>query len=82
MNKKDERGGDEMKVVGKSVGEKLVNLRAEKTQREVAEAVGISISALAMYESGQRIPRDEVKVRLARYFGASIEEIFFARNVH
>ncbi|WP_060803401.1 helix-turn-helix domain-containing protein [Negativicoccus succinicivorans] len=71
-----------MKVVGKSVGEKLVNLRAEKTQREVAEAVGISISALAMYESGQRIPRDEVKVRLARYFGASIEEIFFARNVH
>lgn len=71
-----------MKIAGKSVGEKLVNLRAEKTQREVAEAVGISTSALAMYESGQRIPRDEVKVRLARYFGASIEEIFFARNVH
>lgn len=29
-----------------------------------------------MYENGQRIPRDEVKLRIARFFNTSIEELF------
>ena len=49
----------------------------ERTQKEVAEACNISIAALAMYETGQRIPRDEVKVRLANYYHRNVQTIFF-----
>ncbi len=63
--------------VGK-VANRLKTLRGNKTQQTVAHDVGISVSALTMYELGKRVPRDEVKVRLARYYGESVEKIFFA----
>lgn len=61
----------------KKIAEKLVQLRGEKSRAEVAKAVGVSISAMTMYENGERIPRDEIKVKLARYYGASLEAIFY-----
>ena len=63
----------------KKIGERLVSLRGDKTQATVANAVGISVSALSMYEQGNRMPRDEIKIRLAEYFGTTIESIFYAR---
>lgn len=59
------------------IGKRLTKLRGEKSRNEVAKAAGISVSALAMYELGKRIPRDEIKVSLARYFGTTVEAIFF-----
>lgn len=59
------------------IADKLKKLRGAKTQEEVADAVNISVSAIAMYETGKRIPRDEIKVALARYFDKTVEEIFF-----
>ena len=59
------------------IAQKLVSLRGNKSLKEVAEANGISISALSMYEAGNRIPRDEIKVRLAKYYGSTVEDIFF-----
>lgn len=56
---------------------KLIDLRGNKTQAEVAEAVGISTSALTMYETGRRVPRDEIKIALARYFNVSVGYLFF-----
>lgn len=41
-----------------NIGSKLVKLRGNRTQEQVANAVGISVSALSMYECGERIPRD------------------------
>lgn len=61
----------------KQIAEKLIELRGEKTQAEVAKNVGISLSALAMYETGNRIPRDEIKIRLANYYGTTVESLFF-----
>ena len=61
------------------IGRRLKKLRGKKTREEVAEANGISLSALSMYECGLRIPRDEIKIKLARYYDKTIEEIFFAR---
>lgn len=61
----------------KVMGEKLRKLRGAKPRKEVAEACGISVSALAMYEAGERIPRDEVKIRLAAYYNRSVNYIFF-----
>lgn len=58
------------------IGQRLSNLRGNRTLKEVANAVGISVSALAMYETGKRVPRDEIKVMLARYFNTSVEALF------
>lgn len=60
-----------------TVGEKLVSLRGRMQQSEVATAVGISVSALSMYEQDKRIPRDEVKERLADFYCTTVEKIFF-----
>lgn len=68
--------GDEMNV--ELMAKKLVTLRGDKSREEVARDNGISVSALAMYETGKRVPRDEIKLSLARYYGSSVEEIFFA----
>lgn len=59
----------------------LVALRGKKSRERVAADIGISVSAIAMYERGERIPRDEVKIRLANYYNTSVEAIFYARDV-
>lgn len=59
------------------IGKRLTDLRGEKSQSEVAEAVGITQAALSMYEHGERIPRDNVKIKLANYYGVSVAALFF-----
>ncbi|QIB61221.1 helix-turn-helix transcriptional regulator [Megamonas funiformis] len=63
----------------KVIGQRLLQLRnnLNKTRKDVAEACGISVSALTMYEIGERIPRDEIKIRLSNYYKKSITSIFF-----
>ena len=60
------------------VGEKLKEARGDKPREAVAEALGISLSALAMYERGERIPRDEIKIKIASYYGKTVQELFYA----
>lgn len=62
----------------KVVACRLRQLRGEIPRETLANACGISLSALSMYENGERIPRDEVKVRIAKFFGKSVDDIFFA----
>lgn len=59
------------------IGSKLRLLRGDKTQKEVADSVNIATSTYAMYEAGCRIPRDEIKIRLAKYYGVTVDSIFF-----
>ncbi len=66
----------------KRIGETLVRLRGEKSQSEVAKDLGISVSALSMYETGERIPRDPIKIRIADYYDTPIQDIFFAPVTH
>lgn len=65
-----------------SIGSKLRELRGEKTQQTVADALGITKSALAMYEKDKRVPRDEVKVKVAKYYGVTVQSLFFASDEH
>lgn len=58
-------------------GRRLRELRGNRRIETVAAAVKISASSLAMYESGKRNPRDEVKIALADYFGTTVNDIFF-----
>lgn len=62
----------------KSIGTKLRELRGNKSRAEVAKAIGVSVSAIAMYETDARIPKDDIKVKIARYYKRSINSIFFA----
>ncbi len=73
-----DRGGTAMNK--KRVGGRLLQLRGMRSQEEVAAALGIRQSTLAMYESGSRMPRDEIKLALARYYGCSVESLFFSEN--
>jgi DNA-binding XRE family transcriptional regulator len=58
-------------------GKLLKELRGRKTLAEVANDLGISISALSMYENGERVPRDEVKKKIADYYSRSVQFLFF-----
>lgn len=60
-----------------TVAERLVLARGDKRREDVASAVGVSLSAIAMYENGNRIPRDETKVKLADYYGTTVQALFF-----
>ncbi len=60
-----------------AIAERLVKLRGKKSRETVAKACGISISALAMYEQGERIPRDDIKMKLSKYYKRTVDFIFF-----
>ncbi len=77
-----ETSNQKLQEMAKVAGERLVKLRGETPRDLVAEKCLISVSALQMYENGKRIPRDPTKVRLARYYGKTVQEIFFDPEVH
>ena len=60
------------------IAQRLIKLRGGKSREQVAKDLEISVSAIAMYENGARIPRDEMKKKIAQYYGVSVEEIFFS----
>lgn len=62
-----------------SIGAKLRELRGEKTQEQVAKEIGITKSAYAMYERDERVPRDEVKKKIANFYHTTVGILFFAQ---
>lgn len=58
-----------------NMGDKLKSLRIEKklTQKQVADRIGLAISAVSSYESGSRYPSYDVLVRLAHIFHVSTD---------
>ena len=63
----------------KTVAERIKAARAEKgcSVGEVAKACHITDSAIQMYECGQRVPRDSIKILMADYFGKTGQDLFF-----
>lgn len=59
------------------VAERLVLLRGDRTREEIAKKVGVSVSAISMYENGERIPRDDIKIRIAKAYNKTVQEIFY-----
>lgn len=60
-----------------TIAERLVRARGKRTQREVAGKLGIAVSTLGMYETGRRVPKDEIKVKLSKLYGVPIQELFY-----
>ncbi len=69
-------------ISAKEIGKRLVKLRGNISRDTVAKAAGISVSAISMYENGERIPRDAIKIKLAEFYARSVQEIFFDKECH
>ena len=60
-----------------TIGEKLRQIRGDKSMVEVAEAIGVTYSSYIKYERNERKPRAEVMHRIAKYYGKTIDSLFF-----
>lgn len=58
----------------------LSDLRKNKglTQQGLADEIGISKSAIGMYELGKRTPPLKTAIIIAKYFEVAVEKIRFA----
>ena len=65
--------------VSMDVASRLRYAREKKgcSAEEAAKAVGVSLSAIQMYECGKRVPRDSIKIELSRFYGVSVQRLFF-----
>ena len=55
----------------------LIKKRGNKSQRSVADSIGITTSYYGMIELGTRNPSLDVVMDIANYYNTSIEELFF-----
>lgn len=58
-----------------NMGDKLKNLRLERklTQKQLADRIGLAVSAVSSYESGVRYPSYDVLIKLSRIFHVSTD---------
>ena len=59
------------------IGKRLRDLRGSRTQEEVAKALGVTVMAVSLWERGERVPSDDIKVKIANYYKRSVSTIFF-----
>lgn len=59
------------------IGQRLKTLRGTKTLEEVAQALGVSSMAVSLWERGERVPSDAMKVKIANYYNTTVYSIFF-----
>lgn len=57
------------------VGTRIRHLREESglTQLAFAKLLNINNSTLCQYENGDRVPSDDIKIRIADHFGVSLD---------
>jgi len=60
-----------------SIGERLTRLREERgyLQRDVADKIGIAPNTLSGYERNLRSPDPNTLVKLAKFYGVSVDHI-------
>ena len=62
------------------ISARLVELRTKAglTQAQAVRSMGFRQSTYSMWEHGQRVPRDDNKAKIAEFFEASVDDIFYA----
>lgn len=56
-------------------------VNAGLTQKQVCEAVGISLTTIWLWEKGERIPSVDKALKLAELYGLPLDCINFAKKV-
>lgn len=57
-----------------------LRLSAGMTQRDLAQRINVGNTTLSQYESGARVPSDEVKIKIASVFGVSVDYLLGASS--
>lgn len=52
---------------------RMERARIKATQKQVAESVGLTTTAICQYESGERTPTLQSLTQLADYYGVSLD---------
>lgn len=65
-----------------STAEEIKRLRKKEglTQEQLGEVIGVTGMAISKYESGDAVPSDDNKMKIARHFGVSVESLFFTNK--
>jgi transcriptional regulator with XRE-family HTH domain len=71
-------GGDVMKI-----GDRMKRLREEKglIQQDVCNALDIEQSTLANYENNRRIPKTDILIAIANFYGVSLDYLVGRTNI-
>lgn len=67
-----------MNNIGERIKENRVTLNL--TQCDLAKLLGIAVSTVSMYETGERVPSDPMKIKLANIFETTVGALFFDEN--
>lgn len=62
------------------IGKTLRSLRGIRVRTGVARELGVSYSTLCKLEDGRRNPSDDMKERIAKYYGVSEDDIFYTNQ--
>lgn len=62
------------------VGRVIKEMRGNRSQQEIADALGCTKMAISQYENGQRMPNDDMKVSIANFFGVTVGSLFFTQG--
>lgn len=65
----------------KQIGDKLRRLRGNRTIQAVSDDTGLGWSTICMYELGRRIPDDDNKLVLAKYYNITVQELFYDSDI-
>ena len=70
------------KITSTKIGARIRKLRlsAGMTQRDLAQRINVGNTTLSQYESGARVPSDEVKIKIASVFGVSVDYLLGASS--
>lgn len=67
-----------MNNIGERIKENRIALNL--TQYDLAKSLGIAVSTISMYETGERVPSDTMKIKLANIFKTTVGALFFDEN--
>ena len=69
----------DIEAINRKLGNKLKRLRIDSgmSRKQLANMLGLTVSAVGMYEQGRRTPSDDIKIKYSMMFDKSVEELFF-----
>ena len=63
-------------MIGKNI--KHIRISLKLTQEEFGDKIGVTKNAVSRYEHDKDVPRDAVKIKIAKLSGKSVESIFYS----